>query len=257
MRLKLTLNCRPNSELSLNYHYALQAVIYKVLEGADPVFSSWLHEHGYQSNDGKRQFRLFTFSDLKGLYKLDFERQTIRFPSGSLEWIISFCVDATVEKFVVGIFQNQKFTVATSGGRIAFEVRGIEILVPPVFTETMKFRTLMPICIAEQQPDRAQPKYLAPDEPNYEKLFLSNLDNKCQAAFGKKIDATNARLKILSAPRKRGMEKQKSELDRPIKLIGYNFDFELTAPIDWLCVGYDAGFGKSTSAGFGFCGVVR
>ena len=139
---------------------------------------------------------------------------------------------------------------------IDFKVEGVEILETPTFKETMRYRTMMPICIAEQQPGRPQPKYLAPDEPNYTPLLFANLENKCIAALGDAPITYLLQFKILSDIRKRGMETVKSELNRPIKLIGYNFDFELTAPIDWQRIGYEAGFGKSSSGGFGMCKIL-
>lgn len=256
MRLKLQLACRPNGVLSLNYHYALQAVIYKTLQRADPVFSAWLHEHGHESNGAKR-FKLFTFGDLQGLYRLNFDQQTIQFRTDVVEWEVSFWVESAVEKFITGLFQHQQFAVITPQGSIDFTVQGVDILTPPVFQETMRFRALTPICIAEQQVGRPQPKYLAPDEPNYDRLFLSNLDNKVKAAkMGLYTEGSFLDVKVVSPFKKRGIETVKAELNRPIKVIGYTYDFELTAPIDWLKVGFEAGFGIKNAGGLGFVKVL-
>ena len=265
MRLKLQLSCRPNGILSLNYHYALQAVIYKTLQRADPVFSAWLHEHGHEvqaansdAQTSNKRFKLFTFSDLQGLYRLDFDQQTIQFRTDTVEWEVSFWVESAVEKFITGLFQHQQFAVITPKGSIDFTVQGVEIITPPMFEETMRFRALTPICIAEQQVGRPQPKYLAPDEPNYDRLFLSNLENKVKAAkIDGYTDGSPASLKMLSGFKKRGIETVKAELNRPIKVIGYTYDFELTAPIEWLKVGFEAGFGVKNSGGLGFVKVIQ
>ena len=51
---------------------------------------------------------------------------------------------------------------------------------------------------------------------------------------------------------------QKPVLDKPIKIIGYHqFDFEITAPIKLLEIGYYAGFGTKNASGFGFCDVIK
>ena len=97
MRLKLKLTTKPNGTISANYAYALQAVIYKVLEQADPVFSEWLHERGYEAS-GKK-FKLFTFDLLRGEYRIQRDTNTISFPTGNVEWCVSFCVEETLEKF--------------------------------------------------------------------------------------------------------------------------------------------------------------
>lgn len=263
MRLKLQLSCRPNGILSLNYHYALQAVIYKTLQRADPVFSAWLHEHGHEvqtpNSDvqtSNKRFKLFTFSDLQGLYRLNFDQQTIQFRTDVVEWEVSFWVESAVEKFITGLFQHQQFAVITPKGSIDFMVKGVEILTPPTFQETMRFRALTPICIAEQQVGRPQPKYLAPDEPNYDRLFLSNLENKLKTVRILQQVETLA-FKIVSPFKKRGIETVKAELNRPIKVIGYTYDFELTAPIEVLKMGYEAGFGIKNSGGLGFVKVLN
>jgi CRISPR-associated endoribonuclease Cas6 len=163
------------------------------------------------------------------------------------------------------LFQHQQFAVITPKGSIDFTVKGVEIKESPAFQETMRFRALTPICIAEQQLGRPQPKYLAPDEPNYDRLFLSNLENKAKAAKTNAIviardEATEGSplaFKIVSPFKKRGIETVKAELNRPIKVIGYTYDFEITAPIEWLKVGFEAGFGTKNSGGLGFVKVLN
>lgn len=64
MRFVITLrvNARKFGRLlPLNYQYEMSAVIYKILSSADTEFATWLHENGFQMDNGK-QFKLFTFS---------------------------------------------------------------------------------------------------------------------------------------------------------------------------------------------------
>ena len=264
MRLKLILACRSNGTLSLNYHYALQAVIYKVLERADPVFSHWLHEHGYDATG--HNFKLFTFSELRGTpFHINKERQTIQFQGNRVEWRVSFYVAEQVEKFVMGLFQQQRLKVITPDGRIDFDVQNVEILPKPTFSDTMRFRATMPICISEQTETDKQAQYRPPSHENFERLFFNNLKRKYQAANG--FENTGLRienaiphpqlstLKILNTPRMKGLTTIKRTMLRPTKTIGYIFDFEITAPVEWLQMGYYAGFGGKNSSGFGFCEV--
>jgi CRISPR-associated endoribonuclease Cas6 len=255
MRLKLTLNCRPNSTLSLNYHYALQAVIYKVLERADPQFSHWLHEKGYEAS-GKK-FKLFTFSELRGApFFIDKQAQTICFRGNTVTWQVSFCVDTAVEKFITGLFQNQVLEVVTPEGRVHFTVQGVEMLPAPTFHDTMRFRATMPICLSEQTETDKQPQYRSPLHENFERLFFNNLKNKYEAIHPA-LPITNYSLRILNEPRMKGLSVYKKSLDRPIKTIGYTFEFEVTAPLGWLRLGFEAGFGIQNSGGFGFCEVLN
>ncbi len=257
MRLKLKLNTKPNGTISANYAYALQAVIYKVLEQADPVFSEWLHNKGYEVSG--RKFKLFTFDLLRGEFRMHRDTNTISFPTGNVEWCVSFCVEETLEKFVMGLFHRQRLQVATPGGRIDFDVQSVEVLKSPEFSETMRFRAKMPIFIQDQLEGRTQATYLSPEDNNYNTLFFGNLERKYQAVKGEifKHSASDAVLKILSAPKSRKFDVIKKELNRPISIRGFEYDFEITVPVELLQIGYDAGFGGKNSSGFGFCEVLR
>lgn len=258
MRLKLTLSCQPYSKLSLNYAYALQAVIYKVLERADPKFSHWLHEKGYDSTG--KNFKLFTFSELRGTrFQTNREQKTICFESNKVEWGVSFYVDEQIEKFVMGLFQQQRLEVVTPTGRVDFDVQNVEIQQVPQFFETMRFRTKMPIFISEKQEGREHAAYLSPTDNNYERLFFSNLESKFKVIHGdeNQIDFESFNLKILTEPKSRKFDVIKKNLARPISVIGYQFDFEVTAPIEWLRIGYYAGFGGKNSNGFGYCEILK
>ena len=113
MRLKLTLKTQPTSVLAYDHHHALRAVIYKVLQRADPVFSEWLHEQGYEAV-GKKKFKMFSFGLLTGKpFQRDDRLKRLIFPTGMVEWTVSFCVDAQVEKFVEGLFKNQVLEVVS------------------------------------------------------------------------------------------------------------------------------------------------
>lgn len=260
MRLKLKLRCRPNSVISMNYTYALQAVIYKILERADPVFSHWLHEKGYDSTG--KNFKLFTFDLLRGYFRNDYDQQTIRFIDGNIEWRVSFCVDQAVEKFVTGLFHNQVLEIVTPDGRLDCVVQQVEILPPPTFKEDMQFRAIMPICIAENSPESRHAQYRSPDDAQFNNLFMANLHNKYRAAFPDNAQQATTTplpysLRILTPPRKKGFSTYKRSLDRPTHTIGYTFDFAINAPTEWLKVAYFGGFGKSCSSGFGFCEVIE
>ena len=260
MRLKLILKTQPNSVLAYEHHHALRAVIYKILERADPVFSEWLHEQGYEAQ-GKKKFKLFTFGLLTGKpFRRDDVRKQLIFPTGIVEWEVSFCVDAQVEKFVEGLFKNQTLEVVADRTKVVFQVQGVEIIPKPVFKETMRFRAQTGICLTEKTENDRYPQFRSPDDSTFKELFFRNLEAKTRSALQiKEMLATPQYLdlKILSEPKKWSAYVPQDDLSKPIKTIGYRFDFEITAPIEWLEIGYSAGFGGKCSGGFGFCEVLR
>lgn len=259
MRLNLTLSTRPNARLSFDYQYALQAVIYKIFQKADSTFSDWLHNKGYDSSG--RNFKLFTFSDLQSKPFLIYAKEGfIEFQSSQFEWQISFLIDDSMRKFVTGLFLNQCFSLNTPKGRADFEVRSVSIEPQPTFRETMRFRAITPICIRHKTEADRYPQFLEPTHEFYESLFLENLKSKYLASKGlsnlESTPSVGGTFRLLSTPKKQGMTVVKKELDRPIKIIGYKFDFELTTLPDLMQVGLYSGFGTNNPGGMGFCRVL-
>ncbi len=260
MRLKLTLQCPPNSRLAFDHHYALQAVIYRTLENADPVFSYWLHDKGYQTT-GEKRFKLFTFDLLRGQpYRRDKDRNQIVFPTGVVEWQVSFCVDLQVETFIAGLFKNQTFDVVADQTKAVFQVRTIEALQEPDFSPTMRFSVETGICVTEKTETDRYAQFRHPDDANYKTLFFNNMAAKYRAATGSDanpIMPDYLDLKTLSEPKKWSTIAPQGIGNRVIKTLGYAFDFEVTAPTEWLKVNFAAGFGEKNSGGFGYCRELK
>lgn len=259
MRLKLILQTLPNSVLSYNHQYSLMAIIYKILERADPVFSQWLHERGYDGY-GNKKFKLFTFGLLNGKpFRRDDTNKRLVFPTGQVEWEVSFCVDQQIEKFVEGLFKNQLLEVVADGTKVIFQVRGVEIVQKPIFSETLCFSAKTGICLTEKTETDRYPQFRSPDDAAFKDLFFNNLAAKVQSAFPNEVIKTPQYLdlKILSEPRKWSAIVPQNGSNKPIRTIGWKFDFEITAPAQWLEVGYLAGFGKNSSMGFGFSEVLK
>ncbi len=250
MRLKLNLGCARNSAISMDYQFAQRAVIYHTLQQADPAFSRWLHAQGYDASG--KNFKLFTFGGLRGA----FDRTTIemRFPRGESEWQVSFCIEKQMENFVTGLFRNQTFDIVAGRTKTTFEVQSVEILNDPPFVETMRFRARTGICIVEKTEAMRHAQYLRPDNPMFSELFFQNLRDKATIVLGEQPPPQYLDFKLLSEPKKWSTKTPKD--GHLINTIGYQCDFELTAPADWLSVGYASGFGSKNSGGFGFCEVI-
>lgn len=261
MRLKLMLECPKNSALAFEHHYALQAVIYRIIERADTEFSHFLHESGY-TTEGKKRFKLFTFGLLVGRpFLRDNAKSHIVFPSGIVEWQISFQVPQQVEKFVSGLFQNQTFDLVADDTKVVFRVKSVEVMSPPPFSDTMRFRAISGICLTEKGENDRYAQFRSPDDAQFKDLFFGNLTAKAQAAFGEDFKMPPPQyldIKVLSEPKKWSTKvPSKTVGQKPTRTIGYRFDFEIKAPKDWLEMGYNAGFGGKNAGGFGFCEVLK
>ena len=254
MRFKIKIEIHGQSmTLPINYQYEFSSWIYKLIREGNPDFAEWLHANGYTNE--KKQFKLFTFSNLSGFrYKVDGDR--IKFLSNSADLVISFYPIELIETFVLGLFKSQEFSIGDKYSKIEFVVKTVERLPEPVVTDQMSFKLISPIHITQKNPfNENKVDHLNPMHKDFEKLFISNLIEKYNAYNeARDFDISSFSLKILSEPIQR-LIKIKADKPGETKLTGYLFDFELHSTIELNKIGYYAGFGKSNSLGFG-CGEV-
>jgi CRISPR-associated endoribonuclease Cas6 len=253
MRLRLTLEHRPNQVLPINYGYLISSWIYRTLGNADKAFTQQLHEHGYDF--GGKKYKFFSFSALRPKwYNVDTRQATFTLSKSPTTLELSFHVDQAVQHFVMGLFKDQQFELSSGRFHANFEVSGIEMLAAPTFENTMRFRAQTPICIGRNMEDREHAHYASPEEEGYAELLLQNLLRKQQALKPELVGGEKGGLDLDFPYEFRLLSKPKSKLVaiKGIKVRGYLFDFDLMAPEGLMEVGYFGGFGeKNSSAGFG------
>lgn len=255
MRFKINLSKAGHGKfIPINYQYELSSVIYKIIHQADSDFARFLHERGYFF-EGKG-FKLFTFSHLKfDRFQVYPNEQRIEHQGQYAHFYISFLVDKAAEEFVKGLFIRQQFGLGDKISQIDYEVAGIEACLPPVFRETMRYRCLSPILL-KQKRDGGGENYLHPFDEEYRGLLIHNLSSKAlaMAASFENIALTDSskitEMSVLGKVFKKGIRiKQHTRMGT--HLIGYMYEFELSAPIELQEIGYYAGFGHLGSQGFG------
>lgn len=250
MRFKLSLHIDKSAfgdKLPLSYTYELSSVVYKILSKSDKEFAVWLHENGFRS--GNKKFKLFTFSRLYvPLFRIEGEFMHIL--SDTVEWQISFLPERSTQEFISGVFQNQTFEVGTRKANVRFYVREISVIPPPIFTETMEFETLSPICISLRR-ENDKVDYLSPDNPEAIPIIRQNLLNKYFAFHGKEYDSKfDFNFEVLSKP-KSVLVTIKSGTPQQTRVRGFMCRFRMTVPLELMKVAYDAGVAEKGSTGFG------
>ena len=253
MRLQITLNHRPNQVLPINYQYLISSWIYRTLGNADSEFARQLHNQGYDF--GGKHYKLFTFSSLQPQwYDIDKQAKTFILTRSPTTIALSFYIEDALQHFVVGLFQDLKFTLSSGTAfQVDFEVASIEVLPKPAFQPTMRFSLQTPICISQDREGERYAQYLHPEDKDYATLLVQNLLRKQQALQAIPTSQANTPLalpvtlfRLLSTP------KRSPRTIKNIKVIGYVFDFELSAPVELLELGYYGGFGeKNSSLGMG------
>ena len=254
--LKLELQNSIKNILPVNYQYPLSAWIYKTIHEGDHKFAEFLHNKGFEA--GSKSFKFFTFSMLgfdKGGYSINGDRLHILNKKAKLE--LSFLIPDALQYFIEGLFQNQNFTIGDTKTQVPFIVRTVEVKSLLEFKEDMIFRTLSPLIVSQNVEDSRYAKYLEPEDSNFERIFFDNLVRKYAAALNAELITNNygsanydMKLKIMSKPRKKGLTIKAGTREQS-KIIGYMFDFRITAPVELIKIGYLAGFGEKNSLGLG------
>jgi CRISPR-associated endoribonuclease Cas6 len=255
MRFKINLNRSGSGKfLPINYQYELSSLIYKIINQADTDFAQYLHNNGYTV--AGKTFRLFNFSRLSfDQYKVYGNEKRIEHQGQMASFHISFLVDRAAEEFIKGLFMNQELQLGDKITQIHYEVSGIESCERPIFQEKMRYRCLSPILIKQKRADGGE-DYLQPKEENYAEILAYNLCSKAQA-FALNTDELTPDQKVpqIDFQPKGKVYKNgvliKRHTSAATHVIGYMYEFELTAPPELHEIGYYAGFGHLNSQGFG------
>lgn len=262
MRFRLTLTPQTGQRhtIPVNYQYPLSSWIYRTIHEGNHAFAEFLHSKGFSL--GGRSFKLFTFSMLDfpaGSFSIQDDR--LHFTADEIGLEISFLAPDAMQHFIGGLFKNQSFRLGDRVSQVVFLVRAIEMLATPLLSNRMAFRTLSPILISQHIEGMRTAAYREPSHPEYVRLFFDHLTGKFAAALQAGLIASptppnamgeSMTLRINSSPKTKGII-IKANTPQQTKIIGYLFEFEITAPEVLLQVGYFAGFGEKNSLGLGCC----
>jgi CRISPR-associated endoribonuclease Cas6 len=255
MRIKLSLHGIGEEQIAIpaDYQYFLSSWFYKIINQSDSQFAQWLHDEGFMANG--RSFKLFTFSKLLiPSYRLEGDRLLLDGNGIGLE--ISFAPIKIMEHFITGLFLHQKISIADPKSRAYFVVTEVQALPEPDFHPRMRFRCQSPLLVSTMREGDRYAQYLAPDDKSYPALLEQNLKNKYTAIHNEEIRTKGGlKMKVLNRP-KRKMVKVKPGQKGEVKLIAYQYDFEIEAHPKLIEIGYHAGFGEKNSLGFGCCRVI-
>ena len=78
MKFNIVLKYPSGSYIPINYQYPVSAAIYKILQQADEEYARFLHDTGYQKANSLKTFKLFTFSDLMVIFKMEGNRMVLK-----------------------------------------------------------------------------------------------------------------------------------------------------------------------------------
>lgn len=230
--------------LPIHYNYLVQAALYNSI---DQELAEFLHQKGYI--EGKRSFKMFTFSLLQGPYRLDGEKKTICF-----EDKIRLTVSSPFDEFLQSLV-NVLLTKGTIRlGSAELEIAEISAAKQLVDKEEIVIRTLSPIVVYSTmlRPDnRKYTVYFQPGDPDYQDLIQANLHRKYKAFYAEEPPEGKISIKPL------GLQRMKIIKYKNYVIKGYAGKLELTGPIPLLQLAVDGGLGSKNSQGFGCVELLR
>ena len=270
MRLRLVLKqMKPDQLIPINYQHALHSFIYHTISRSDSRYSEWLHDNGLMS--GNKKFKYFTFSKLdirdasvKNLHG----RMYLNIKSVNIGLTVSMLSDKTTEHFIIGMFEEQKVKIFDKNTESEFQIKTVEMVPEPVFRNDMTFRTISPVVLSRKTTynGNESQEYMSPADKEYEDYFIKNLAEKHSALYqlkeGNSGESNICREAGIRTFEQRGEYKSKlitikEGSPEENKIRGYFYTFSITGDPEIIRTGYEAGFGKQCSLGFGCAEVVR
>jgi CRISPR-associated endoribonuclease Cas6 len=254
MRFKLTLKVNRQKfgdELPINYLYESSAAIYRILSKADKDYATWLHDNGFELSRGKR-FKLFTFSRFFiPEYKIIPKKGRIKILCDTIEWQISFLPERSTQKFIEGLFSNQIFEVGDRRSAVQFEIRSVEAMPEPEYTEEMEFNTLSPMCIKFKREDGGK-DYLSPTDVRSPFLIFNGLIDRYRSFYHQDppFSVSDCKLSVTKDP-KSALITVKAGTKEETKIRGYLCSFKIKAPVEIMKMIYTSGIGSLNAIGFG------
>ena len=273
MRIKITFKqAKPDQLIPINYQYPLHSFIYHTIERSDSEYSKWLHDSGLIS--GNKKFKYFTFSKLNipdsGITEL-YGKKYINIKSDRFELTVSMLSEKTVEHFIIGMFEKQRAKIYDGNIESEFFINTVEMVPEPEFRSEMTFKTISPVVLSRNTfyNGKESQEYISPADKEYAGYFIKNLMEKYITLFQSRQASETGNANNINTEEAQTITFEQTG-DYKSKLItikegtqeesrvrGYFYTFRLTGDPDIIRTGYEAGFGKQCSLGFGCAESLR
>jgi CRISPR-associated endoribonuclease Cas6 len=251
MRFKLTLHIDKqvrNNTIPINYQYECCAVIYKIFSRSNEEYAFWLHKNGYTAD--KKQFKLFTFSRFF-IQEYKVNNDLLNIFSDTITWYISFLPEVSTCEFIKGIFKDQEFDIGNQKAKIKCRVQNIEMIPSPIFSDTMTFKTISPMCLTLKR-DNGTDEYISPSHSLSIEIIKKNLYDKYKSYKGNIFNENGFPFNFnVLGKEKSSLITIKEGMPQESKIRGYNCKFQITTHPELMNIMYQAGIGSKNSMGFG------
>jgi len=247
VRIRITLSFDGKLTVPINHQEWLHGLIYHSIR--DDGYRDFLHNTGYQQ--GKRQFRMFTFSRLNGSYRLDKNSHTLEFTPPHVSFIFSASDKKLVQELVSSLLIREDLRLGTN----QVKVGSIEQIHNSV-SEKMVIRFLTPITMYSTflLHNKKKTYFYSPWEEEFNPLIQANALKKYEALHGKALEGDR---RLCLTPLLRDQIRPKTTKFKSTLIKGWTGDFLLEGNLDLIQLTYDVGLGAKNSNGHGLYEIVR
>lgn len=247
MRIKITLAFDGKLAVPVNHQEWLHGLIYHSIR--DHEYQDFLHNTGFQQ--GKRQFRMFTFSKLSGPNRLDKASHTLEFRPPHVSFIFSAYDKKLVQEMVSSLLIRDDLRLGSQLVRV-----GSVEQIHDTVSEKMVIRFITPVTMYSTflLNNKKKTYYYTPWEEEFSPLIQANALKKYEAIYGQ-VQSSNKTLSLSPLDRERikpGTSRFKSTVIK-----GWSGDFVLEGDLELIQLTYDAGLGAKNSNGYGLYEIIR
>ena len=236
MQLLIELKKIDQFSLPVNYNYLLQSMIYNLLDNKENL-SRKIHETGYQIED--KHFKLFTFSLLRGQYKIHGKR---------IEFLdkVRFEIRTVDKNILLTIVESLLNLETLRIGQNLVKILNVKIGEKKLTGTSYKIRMISPLVVRSTDADTKKTLYYNPFDTEFKSRIMENFERKYQAYYHKvptgrfDIEPINYSLK------NKFVTKYKDFL-----ITGWRGEFEIRGDAEVLDFLYQVGLGEKNSMGFG------
>ncbi|MDO4765786.1 MAG: CRISPR-associated endoribonuclease Cas6 [Eubacteriales bacterium] len=233
MKLIVKFDLQDKLKLPINYQRWIQAAIYKCLEG-DSLFAE-LHEKGYKN--GNLDFKLFTFSYLKGNYKV--EKNTIIF-EGEVELEIRSIEKQMIERIYNWL--NEKGFQLGDYHLLPSEISRVD---KKITKEEMTVYMMTPMVAHHTEKEKSCTIFYRPEDKEFMELIVQNFQRKYMAFCHQPEGEFSIEL-VAASDRDKVVTKYKDFF-----ITGWKGVYKLKGKPEYLDFLYNVGLGSKNAQGFG------
>ncbi|HHV26926.1 MAG TPA: CRISPR-associated endoribonuclease Cas6 [Tissierellia bacterium] len=245
MQANITFQCN-NLKLPIHYNHMLQGFIYKNI--FDDDFREFLHEKGFEI-DG-RNFKLFSFSQLKGEYFYNRKEKTITFKDR-----VKLTVSSPVDDFNNEFLKSCLFSTNLQLNHQPIVVQEIDIDENKEKLNKVLIQTLSPITVYStvQLNGRKRTIYYTPEDSLFSKYIKENIIKKAKIIYGEDFKKSDFKIEAVSR------DKVSENLIYFKKFIvkGWSGLFKIEGDEKLINTALDCGLGAKNSQGFGCIKLLR